>query len=55
MLHRKFPQRKLSVYYIRKVYQDYNIKKKKIRKTKIVTHNHQLKIDQEAKEARTQL
>ena len=31
MLHRKFPERRLSVYYLRKLYREHHIKKKKIR------------------------
>lgn len=55
MLHRRFPQRKLSLYHLRQVYRQHMIRKKKIKRTKLVTLDQRAKIHAEALEAKAQL
>ena len=55
MLHRRFPERHVSIYYLRQVYRRHGISKKKIRKTKLVTAEHRQRIREECLEARQQL
>ena len=55
MLHRKFPERRLSMYHLLKVYKQHGIKKKKIRKTKIITEQHRQRIHEECLVAKRQL
>ena len=50
--HRQFPDRRITVYRLRKVYRQHLYKKKKIRRTKIIQPAHQKKIDEEAREAK---
>ena len=52
MLHRKFPDRRLSVYYLRKVYREHGIKKKKIQKQKSFPIKHKKRIHDECLEAK---
>ena len=48
--HRQFPGSKISIYYLRKAYREARIRKKKIRRTKIITPAHKAKIRLEALE-----
>ena len=49
MLHRRFPEQRLSIYYLRCVYRNYKISKKKIRKTKIINQHQQARIREECR------
>ena len=55
MFHRKFPDKKLTIYRLRKVYREHGIKRKKIRNTKVITESQKKKIYGEAVEARDRL
>jgi hypothetical protein len=54
MFHRRFPSRKLSLYFLRKAYREAKIKKKKIRKTKLVRKEKQHKLQEEINAAHRQ-
>ena len=51
-LQRQFPGRKRSVYHVRKAYKEAGVKKRKISRTKILTHHQQLKSREEALDTR---
>ena len=45
MFHRQFPDKRISIYRLRKAYREAGIKLKKIQTTKIVTKGQQAKIE----------
>ena len=53
--HRAFPGKRTTLYYLRRTYQLHGIKKKKIRRTKIISPQHRLKIHKEALQAKSEL
>ena len=55
MFHRRWPEKRLTVYRLRKVYRDHGIRRKKIRHTKVVTESQKKKIQAEAVAARDRL
>lgn len=55
MFHRHFPYKKISTYYLRKAYREAGIKKKKIRKTKLITAAKKLRQHDQIIEAHDKL
>jgi hypothetical protein len=43
MFHRRFPNNRISKYHLRLIYKQARIRKKKIRKTKIMTEKQKIK------------